>query len=203
MKWNWSWFCMQSQEGFFFLVFQISLSTCKVCSVGETSRHCLLILVIKCLVVSNEIEDKWLKMKWQWIIILNLVTDLEWCGYNFNIYIFTKSFNKKTDFFFLGREGAMLEHLGMYGSLKNLLTFFKFQVQILFCELINKFSWKMVLVQKLLNLLNALISFFILFTLKYMYYVAIIILHHLKPIYIKISNFWTNKQIREFKWNKM
>ena len=152
MKWNWSWFCMQSQEGFFFLVFQISLSTCKVCCVGETSRHCLLILVIKCLVVSNEIEDKWLKMKWQWIIILNLVTDLEWCGYNFNIYIFTKSFNKKTDFFFLGREGAMLEHLGMYGSLKNLVTFF---TSVLFSNnFLSNFKFRYCFVNLLINLVG-------------------------------------------------
>lgn len=77
----------------------------------------------------------------------------------FNIYIFYKRFNKIFNLF-----QTMLEYLPIYGSSKcalyvPLLQFFfkqlfcifskcKFQIQILLCELVNRFSWKLVLAQK-------------------------------------------------------
>ena len=36
----------------------------------------------------------------QWIFVWELVTDLKWCKYNFNIYTFEKSLNKLLNLFF-------------------------------------------------------------------------------------------------------
>ena len=45
------------------------------------------------------VNNEWLEMKWQWIFVWELATDLKWRKYNFNIYTFAKSFNKILNLF--------------------------------------------------------------------------------------------------------